>query len=84
MSQAAAAQTEEEPLSFAAAKEIIENLPVAALYETALRRGEGVIGEGGGLVVDTGEFTGRSPKDKHVVVSPTTEGEVWWDNNNRI
>jgi phosphoenolpyruvate carboxykinase (ATP) len=86
MSQAAglSSQTEEEPLSFDGAKEIVRNQPVPVLYETAVRRGEGLIGEGGGLVVDTGEFTGRSPKDKHVVVSPTTEGAVWWDNNNRM
>jgi phosphoenolpyruvate carboxykinase (ATP) len=86
MSQAAGLkpQAVEEPLSFAAAKEIIENQPVPALYEMAVKRGEGLIGEGGGIVVDTGEFTGRSPKDKHVVVSPTTEDAVWWENNNRI
>jgi len=57
------------------------NLPEAALIEAALTRGEGKLGNGGALLVSTGKFTGRSPKDKHVVLSPTTKDKIWWDNN---
>lgn len=32
----------------------------------------------GAVSVDTGEFTGRSPKDKYVVKEPLTENNVWW------
>jgi phosphoenolpyruvate carboxykinase (ATP) len=32
----------------------------------------------GAVSVDTGEFTGRSPKDKYVVRESTSEGNVWW------
>jgi phosphoenolpyruvate carboxykinase (ATP) len=57
------------------------NLEAPALMEAALRAGEGRIGRGGTFLVETGRFTGRSPKDKHIVRTPATEGEVWWDNN---
>ena len=32
----------------------------------------------GALAVDTGIFTGRSPKDKYIVKEPTTEENIWW------
>lgn len=32
----------------------------------------------GALSVDTGIFTGRSPKDKYVVKDSTTENNIWW------
>ncbi|KAA9007088.1 phosphoenolpyruvate carboxykinase [Histidinibacterium aquaticum] len=44
-------------------------------------RGEGEEGQGGTVLVSTGKFTGRSPKDKHVVRTPTTEDVIWWENN---
>jgi phosphoenolpyruvate carboxykinase (ATP) len=49
--------------------------------EAALRGAEGRLGRGGTLLVETGRYTGRSPKDKHVVRRPGTEREVWWDGN---
>jgi len=52
-----------------------------ALIQAALDRGEGCLGKGGTFLVSTGKFTGRSPKDKHVVRSATTEDTIWWDNN---
>jgi phosphoenolpyruvate carboxykinase (ATP) len=54
------------------------NWPPARLTESALGRGEGTLADNGALVVKTGAFTGRSPEDKYVVSSPTTEAEVWW------
>ena len=39
----------------------------------------------GALAIDTGQFTGRSPKDKYVVYDDTTKDSVWWgDVNNRF
>jgi len=32
----------------------------------------------GAINVDTGIFTGRSPKDKYIVVEPNSEPNVWW------
>ena len=38
----------------------------------------GVESEFGAVKVDTGVFTGRSPKDKYVVMDDTTRDTVWW------
>lgn len=38
----------------------------------------GVESEFGAVKVDTGIFTGRSPKDKYVVMDDTTRDSVWW------
>ena len=57
------------------------NLEVPALYEIAVRRGEGMVAKDGPLVVATGQHTGRSANDKFVVRDAATEQTVWWDNN---
>ncbi|KPQ07699.1 MAG: phosphoenolpyruvate carboxykinase (ATP) PckA [Rhodobacteraceae bacterium HLUCCA12] len=57
------------------------NLIEPALVQAALQRGEGTLGQGGALLVKTGKFTGRSPKDKFVVRTPSVEDHIWWDNN---
>ncbi|MEM0937060.1 MAG: phosphoenolpyruvate carboxykinase [Pseudomonadota bacterium] len=57
------------------------NLIEPALIEAALKRGEGKLGLGGTFLVETGQFTGRSPKDKHVVRDAETEDTIWWENN---
>ncbi len=54
------------------------NLGPARLIEEALHRGEGMLTSGGALVVRTGQFTGRSPKDKYIVRDPDTEALVDW------
>ena len=51
------------------------------MVEEAIKNGEGNLGKGGSLIVFTGEKTGRSPKDKHVVKEKKTEGKIWWENN---
>ena len=55
----------------------------ALLYTHALAQGEGRLAEGGPLVVDTGRFTGRSPKDKFIVREPGSEDRIWWGNVNQ-
>ncbi|MBC56764.1 MAG: phosphoenolpyruvate carboxykinase (ATP) [Confluentimicrobium sp.] len=57
------------------------NLMNPALVEAALKRNEGTLGNGGALLVSTGEHTGRSPKDKFVVRTPSVEDTIWWENN---
>jgi phosphoenolpyruvate carboxykinase (ATP) len=46
------------------------NLIEPALVEAAIRNGEGRLGKGGAFLCTTGQFTGRSPKDKFVVRTP--------------
>src|SRR6188474_1503896 len=59
------------------------NLASAALYEEAIRRGEGLMADQGPLVCRTGEHTGRSPKDKLLVREPGSEKEIAWGAVNR-
>ena len=53
----------------------------ATLYQMAVERDEGMIAEGGPLVVRTGTHTGRSAQDKFTVRDASTEKNVWWENN---
>lgn len=57
------------------------NLIEPALIQQALVRKEGTLGQGGTLLVTTGKFTGRSPKDKHVVKTASVADSIWWENN---
>ena len=59
------------------------NLAPAALYEEAIRRGEGLVAAEGPLVCRTGEHTGRSPKDKFLVREPGSEKDIAWGAVNR-
>jgi phosphoenolpyruvate carboxykinase (ATP) len=59
------------------------NLPAAALYEQAIRRGEALLAAEGPLLADTGKYTGRSPNDKFIVREPSSDDHVWWGSVNR-
>ena len=59
------------------------NLPIAELYEDAVRHGEGLIAADGPLVVRTGRHTGRSPEDKFIVDEPASRDHIWWGKVNR-
>ncbi len=54
------------------------NLPPAKLVVQTLLRGEGVLTNTGAIAVDTGTFTGRSPKDRFIVDDAATHREVDW------
>ena len=64
-------------------RRVLWNLSTAALTQEAVFRGEATLAHGGPIVVRTGEFTGRSPKDKYIVEEPNTGGEVWWGTHNQ-
>lgn len=59
------------------------NLTQAKLIEIALQNNEGVLTNTGALLVETGERTGRSPKDRYIVDEDTTSDSVEWGNVNR-
>ncbi|NIZ10496.1 phosphoenolpyruvate carboxykinase [Pseudooceanicola sp. HF7] len=61
--------------------DVYYNLMEPALIEAALKRDEGTLGKGGTFLVTTGKYTGRSPKDKHVVNTPDVADHIWWENN---
>ena len=52
------------------------------LHETTLQKGQGTEADSGALAVNTGEFTGRSPKDRFIVKDDVTRDQVWWGNIN--
>ena len=54
------------------------NLSIENLIEETVKNGEGIIGPKGATIVDTGQFTGRSPKDKYIVNEPSSSDKVWW------
>ncbi|MFM5145714.1 phosphoenolpyruvate carboxykinase (ATP) [Aeromonas rivipollensis] len=43
----------------------------------------GVVTELGAVNVNTGIFTGRSPKDKYIVKDDTTQDTVWWSDQGK-
>jgi phosphoenolpyruvate carboxykinase (ATP) len=67
----------------AASKETFINYSPDQLIEKALENNEGVLTDMGALAADTGEFTGRSPKDKFVVKDELTSDSVWWGEVNQ-
>lgn len=58
------------------------NLTPAELVEETIIQGQGILSNTGALAVDTGKFTGRSPKDRFVVCDEKTENTVWWGDVN--
>lgn len=61
---------------------VLKDLSTAQLVEFALRRGEGMLAANGALSVQTGKYTGRSPKDKFIVRDHVTADTVAWGNVN--
>jgi len=59
------------------------NLATPLLCEEALRRHEGRLAHLGSFVVRTGQYTGRSPRDKFIVREPSCADQVWWGDINR-
>ena len=71
------------------AKEIIYNPSYEFLYNEELSSGlqgyeKGQLTELGAVNVMTGEFTGRSPKDKYIVKDAVTENTIWWNSEKAV
>ena len=57
---------------------VYRNLPIEKIIEQGIINGETKMAMNGAVMVDTGEYTGRSPKDKYFVVEPISEDKLWW------
>ncbi|MGE5225192.1 MAG: phosphoenolpyruvate carboxykinase (ATP) [Omnitrophica WOR_2 bacterium] len=64
-------------------RKVYWNLPVEALYEEIIFRGEAKISHMGPIIVNTGKHTARAANDKFIVREPSTEDKVWWGQYNR-
>ena len=64
------------------ARNIYKNLSPAVLIEEAVKRNEGMLTETGALLVKTGKYTGRSPKDKYIVDSAAVHDKIAWGSVN--
>ena len=58
------------------------NLTPAELVEHSVSNGYSILADSGALVVDTGKFRGRAPKDKYTVKDAKTENTVDWNQVN--
>lgn len=58
------------------------NLTPADLVEDTIILGEGSLSDTGAIAIETGEFTGRSPKDRFIVFDEKTKDAVWWGDIN--
>ncbi len=63
-------------------KSFLVNLQPAALVERTIKNNLGQLSSTGALVVNTGKFTGRSPKDRFIVKDALTQDSVDWGNIN--
>jgi phosphoenolpyruvate carboxykinase (ATP) len=68
--------------------EIIHNPSYDLLFEETTKSSlegyeKGVITDLGAVSVNTGAFTGRSPKDKYIVRDDTTRDTVWWSDQGK-
>ncbi|TKD65402.1 phosphoenolpyruvate carboxykinase (ATP) [Flavobacterium sp. ASW18X] len=57
-------------------------LSAEELHKITLEKGMGEESSLGAIAVNTGEFTGRSPKDRFIVKDTITEDKIWWGDIN--
>lgn len=71
------------------AAEVIYNPSFDFLYQEELKTSlqgfeKGQLTELGAVNVMTGDFTGRSPKDKYIVKDSITENTIWWNSEKAV
>ncbi|WP_169196833.1 phosphoenolpyruvate carboxykinase (ATP) [Devosia sp. MC1541] len=66
------------------AASVSDNAIAPQLVAASLANGYGRLTAHGALSVETGAFTGRSPKDKFIVRDALTADSVWWDNSGAL
>ena len=58
-------------------------LTTPQLYEKAILNREGYVSKDGPLIVRTGKYTGRTPKDRFIVREPSSENNIHWSDINQ-
>ncbi len=58
------------------------NLSPEQLSKAAVDKGMAKVADNGAITVNTGEFTGRSPKDRFIVEDEKNRDNVWWGDIN--
>lgn len=76
------------PYGILNAREIIRNPCYATLFKEETQSDlqgfeRGFVTDCGAVAVDTGIFTGRSPKDKYIVRDDSTTDNFWWSNQGK-
>ncbi len=85
MDGAAAGEIDATTLGLKSVGRIYRNLGYDELFEHESRNAEGKISANGTMMVDTGKFTGRSPKDKYFVrQSPSSKNIAWGKHNQPV
>ena len=70
-------------LGFNIKGDIYRNLSTERLVEEGLINKETKMSMNGAVMVDTGIYTGRSPKDKYIVEENSTKDNIWWGDVNQ-
>ena len=71
-------------LGISGTTEVVYNPDFETLFQEETRPelegyARGTLTQSGAIAVDTGIFTGRSPKDKYIVRDDTTRDTLWWN-----
>lgn len=88
MEHTKAAQIDLTKHGLSGVSEVVHNPSYDQLFAEETREGlegyeKGVVTELGAVAVDTGIFTGRSPKDKFIVKDETTRDTMWWSDQGK-
>ena len=67
-----------DKMGFTDIGQVLRNLPVEDIIENIVDHQEGTLGLNGAVMVDTGRYTGRSPKDKYFVDEGSSNKNLWW------
>ncbi|NKI31283.1 phosphoenolpyruvate carboxykinase (ATP) [Croceivirga thetidis] len=59
------------------------NLDAETLQQITVENGMGIESDNGTLAINTGKFTGRSPKDRFLVKDNYTRDRIWWGRINK-
>jgi len=62
--------------------QVVRNPSPPRLYEDAILWDQAVVTSTGAVATNSGEKTGRSPKDKRIIDNPESTNDIWWGNIN--